>query len=47
LSLRLQFYRELKRGDKVMTCESCNRILFYDKPESFENRLGPTSSEQS
>ena len=47
ISLRPQFYQELKRGDKVMTCESCNRILFYDKPESFEDQLGPTSSEQS
>jgi hypothetical protein len=30
-----------------MTCESCNRILFYTKPESFEDQLGPTSSAQS
>lgn len=39
ISLRPQFYQELKRGDKVMTCESCNRILFYAKPESFEDLI--------
>jgi predicted nucleic acid-binding Zn-ribbon protein len=40
ISLRPQFFQELKRGDKVMTCESCNRILFYAKPESFEDQFG-------
>jgi predicted nucleic acid-binding Zn-ribbon protein len=40
ISLRPQFFQELKRGDKVMTCESCNRILFYAKPESFEDQIG-------
>ena len=44
IALRPQFYQELKRGDKVMTCESCNRILFYTKPESFEDQLGSASS---
>jgi len=39
ISLRPQFYQELKRGDKVMTCESCNRILYYAKPESFEDQI--------
>jgi uncharacterized protein len=36
ISLRLQFYQELKRGDKIMTCESCNRILYYNPPVSIE-----------
>jgi predicted nucleic acid-binding Zn-ribbon protein len=39
ISLRPQFFLELKRGDKVMTCESCNRILYYAKPESFEDLI--------
>jgi uncharacterized protein len=39
IALRPQFFQELKRGDKVMTCESCNRILFYVPPESFEDQL--------
>jgi predicted nucleic acid-binding Zn-ribbon protein len=36
ISLRPQFSQELKRGDKIMTCESCNRMLYYNKPVSFE-----------
>jgi predicted nucleic acid-binding Zn-ribbon protein len=39
IALRPQFFQELKRGDKVMTCESCNRILYYTKPESFEDQI--------
>jgi uncharacterized protein len=41
ISLRPQFYQELKRGDKVMTCESCNRILFYARVESFDDQVQP------
>ncbi len=37
ISLRPQFFQELKRGDKIMTCESCNRILYYAPPESFDD----------
>jgi predicted nucleic acid-binding Zn-ribbon protein len=40
ISLRPQFFQELKRGDKVMTCESCNRILYYSRVESFEDQVG-------
>lgn len=40
ISLRPQFFQELKRGDKVMTCESCNRILYYQRVESFEDQVG-------
>jgi hypothetical protein len=39
IALRPQLFQELKRGDKIMTCESCNRILFYNPPESFEDQL--------
>ncbi len=37
LVLRLQFYQDLRRGESVMFCESCGRILYYNPPESFEN----------
>lgn len=40
LTLRPQFAQELKRGDKVMTCESCQRILYYNPPQSFEDLTG-------
>lgn len=40
MALRLQFFQDLKRGEQVMTCESCNRILYYNPPENFENLTG-------
>ena len=40
LTLRPQFSQELKRGDKVMVCESCNRILYYNPPASVEDLAG-------
>ena len=40
MALRPQFAQDLKRGDKVMSCESCQRILFYNPPASFEDLTG-------
>jgi predicted nucleic acid-binding Zn-ribbon protein len=40
MALRPQFAQELKRGDKVMSCESCQRILYYNPPQSFEDFTG-------
>ena len=28
--LRPQFYQDLKKGEAIMTCESCGRILYYN-----------------
>jgi predicted nucleic acid-binding Zn-ribbon protein len=39
IALRPQFYQELKKGDKVMTCESCGRILYYNPPINLEHEL--------
>ena len=30
IALRPQFFQDLRRGDKVMFCESCGRILTYN-----------------
>ncbi len=30
MSIRPQFFQDLRRGDKVMFCESCGRILTYN-----------------
>lgn len=30
ISLRPQFFQDLRRGDKVMSCESCGRFLTYN-----------------
>jgi len=40
MALRLQFFQDLKRGEQVMYCESCSRILYYNPPETFENFTG-------
>ncbi|MGA3026287.1 MAG: C4-type zinc ribbon domain-containing protein [Bryobacteraceae bacterium] len=39
ISLRPQFLQDLRRGDQVMSCETCGRILFYNPPVSFEQEL--------
>jgi len=35
--LRLQFIQDLKKAEDIMVCESCQRILYYNPPESFED----------
>ena len=37
--LRPQFLQDLRRGDELMFCESCGRILYYNPPVSFEQDL--------
>jgi predicted nucleic acid-binding Zn-ribbon protein len=36
MSLRPQMNVEVKRGDKIMTCESCSRILYIATPKEAE-----------
>jgi predicted nucleic acid-binding Zn-ribbon protein len=40
MALRPQFFQDLKKGDQVMACESCSRILFYNPPVSLEELTG-------
>ena len=40
LSMRLQFYQDLKRGDEILSCECCQRILYYNPPVSPEDLAG-------
>jgi predicted nucleic acid-binding Zn-ribbon protein len=35
--LRPQFLQELKRGDAIMVCESCRRMLYWNPPQSVED----------
>ena len=44
ISLRPQFYQELKSGQKVMYCESCGRILTYNPPIAFDHNVGPSTA---
>jgi hypothetical protein len=32
--------QELKRGEKVMFCESCSRMLYWNPPKSVEALAG-------
>ncbi|HVW11611.1 MAG TPA: C4-type zinc ribbon domain-containing protein [Bryobacteraceae bacterium] len=40
IALRPQFFQELKKGDQIMTCESCGRILYYNPPQAVEDLGG-------
>jgi uncharacterized protein len=40
MNIRLQFIQDLKKGDQVMQCESCRRILFYNPPQTIEDLTG-------
>lgn len=44
MAMRLQFFQDLKRGDQVMTCESCQRILYYNPPAAVEDLTGEPAS---
>jgi len=37
LTLRLQFFQDVKRGDQVMFCHSCGCILYYHPPAVVED----------
>ena len=39
IALRPQFYQDLRRGEQLMFCESCGRILYYNPPMSFEHEM--------
>jgi predicted nucleic acid-binding Zn-ribbon protein len=37
MQVRPQFLQELKRGDAVMVCESCKRMLYWNPPQSVQD----------
>jgi predicted nucleic acid-binding Zn-ribbon protein len=39
IALRPQFSQDLRKGEQLMFCESCGRILYYQPPVSFEEDL--------
>lgn len=44
LALRLQFFQDVRKGDQVMFCESCGRILYYIPPVEVQDLgSGPVS----
>jgi uncharacterized protein len=40
LTLRPQFFQDLKRGEEVMSCEICQRILYFNPPVAVEDLAG-------
>lgn len=40
LALRLQYFQDLKRGNEIMSCENCQRILYYNPPIKVEDLTG-------
>jgi predicted nucleic acid-binding Zn-ribbon protein len=38
--LRPQFYQDLKKGETIMVCESCGRILYYNPVQSVASMGG-------
>jgi predicted nucleic acid-binding Zn-ribbon protein len=37
IMLRLQYFQDLRKGDQILLCESCQRILFYNPPVAVED----------
>src|ERR1051326_652579 len=37
IALRLQYFQDLKRGEKILSCESCQRMLYYNPPQAVED----------
>ena len=40
MTMRPQYYLDLKRADKILQCENCQRILFYNPPVAVEDLTG-------
>jgi predicted nucleic acid-binding Zn-ribbon protein len=38
--LRPQYFQDVKRTDSILFCESCQRILYYNPPQSFDDLAG-------
>jgi predicted nucleic acid-binding Zn-ribbon protein len=40
IMLRPQFYQDLKKGESIMVCESCGRMLYYNPAKSVDDMGG-------
>jgi predicted nucleic acid-binding Zn-ribbon protein len=39
MTLRPQYFQELRRSEKMMFCEACGRIIYYNPPAGFEDKM--------
>jgi len=44
ITVRLQYLQDIKRGEQVLFCESCQRILYYNPPTQFDDQQGPSAT---
>ena len=44
IMMRLQLFQELKNAERIITCESCNRILYYISVQNTVDMSVPTPS---
>jgi predicted nucleic acid-binding Zn-ribbon protein len=40
MALRLQFFQDLKQDVEILSCESCQRLLYYNPPVAVEDPAG-------
>jgi len=40
MAMRLQYFQDLRKGEQVLVCESCSRILYYNPPTPIEDLTG-------
>jgi len=40
IALRLQYFQDLKKDDQILSCESCQRLLYYNPPVAVEDLTG-------
>ena len=38
--LRPQYFQDVKRTESILFCESCQRILYYNPPQAFDDLTG-------
>jgi len=44
MSLRPQYFQDLKKDDQVLSCESCQRLLYYHPPVTIDDLTGEASA---
>jgi predicted nucleic acid-binding Zn-ribbon protein len=47
MAMRPQFLQDLRKGDQVMVCESCGRIIYYNPPIPVEDVGRETTTQAS
>jgi predicted nucleic acid-binding Zn-ribbon protein len=40
ITLRPQYFQDVKRTESILFCESCQRILYYNPPQAFDDMAG-------